>query len=78
MFDRFIEILVTVTCFGGLLFCVGFLFIVLPIVWYSDMHSPTFELRKDSWGCTASHSEVSSVKSMHHEYVVCDQWTRGA
>lgn len=78
--ERFINNLFDFIGVGLLVLTVVMLFVGVPwfaIYCYREAHAETFSLRKDEWRCTATHIETSSVKTMHHEYAVCDQWTRG-
>jgi heme A synthase len=62
--------------FGGLAAMFGWLWV--------DAHSPTFELKKREWACTASHEETGLVAQkigdttvmMPTTDVVCDVYTR--
>lgn len=65
----------------------GVLLIGLPVGAYfawQDSQSPTFELRKDGWVCTASHVETSTIMIQVGKVLVpsttsstvCDRWDR--
>ena len=51
-----------------------------------EAQKPTFELKKDSWGCTATHQEQTvtyvsydggkTSQPVYGTQTVCDQWSR--
>lgn len=41
---------------------------------YTDGQRPTFELKKDSWACSKSHTEEHCAKGCWTDKV-CDQWS---
>lgn len=63
-----------------------FIVLIVPVLIYGAIksnESPTFELRKDRWRCTASHPVTTTtyvmvgkvlmpISSTHNE---CDQWS---
>lgn len=54
----------------GLILAITF----LPYAMYQDRQRPTFELKKDAWECTQSHTETHCFKGCY-KTIVCDQWS---
>lgn len=68
------------------LFFIGVFFIFIPAVvysWWKDSQSPTFELRKDDWVCSAHENRAVTTYIMAGKVMVpstsyqkyCTQWS---
>ena len=63
---------------------VGAFLIFVPIAIYQEANAETFDLRKDQWACTRSHTETITTLlpvgkvliPSTTTHTVCDQWSR--
>lgn len=71
---------ITRALLGVTVMTVGLMALVVTPFFLYEASQPHFALRKDQWGCTASHRETHYVmvgKVMTPQTTtVCDQWTR--
>ena len=71
--DKFVNFLMDYTIIPIVVFCLLFVAYGMFKIFKED-NSPTFELHKNQWYCSANHTERHCSKGCYI-LTVCDQWS---